>query len=197
MRILGGKRPKVAVLCSRSDCSQTCTHVLRAPGRSGASWQQGSATALGWIQHIQSCRIHQNLTGANRTWGKGTSQPCRRHFDSHDAANGPYIHLKAVPLLAQHLRGDVVGGPTQGLLALAIILHFGGQAKVTLGRDRETGAWEDPGRRMGRLRGRTAPRHLPIFTSMSSLRKRLPSLRSRWMTRWLCRYWQPRMICRR
>lgn len=45
--------------------------------------------------------------------------------------------------------------------------------------------------------GLGGPRHLPIFTSMSSLRKRLPSLRSRWMTRWLCRYWQPRMVWRR
>lgn len=63
----------------------------------------------------------------------------RRHFDSHDAADGPDVHLKAVPLLAQHLWGNVVGGPTQRLLALAIVLHFGGQAKVTWERQSMTG----------------------------------------------------------
>lgn len=60
-----------------------------------------------------------------------------RQFDSHDAANGPDVHLEAVSLLAQHLWGDVVGCPTQGLLALPIVLYLGGQAKVTW-RDRET-----------------------------------------------------------
>lgn len=133
------------MLCSRLDCRHTRTHALRAPGRSGASWQQGSAMAVCWIQHVQNYSIHQNLTEANRTWGTETSQSCRRHFDSHDAANGPYIHLKAVPLLAQHLWGNVVGGPTQGLLALTIVLHFGSQAKVTLGRDRKMGAMTGPG----------------------------------------------------
>lgn len=54
-----------------------------------------------------------------------------RKYDSHDAANRPDVHLKAVPLLAQHLWGNVVGCPTQGLLALPVILHLGGQAKVT------------------------------------------------------------------
>jgi len=37
---------------------------------------------------------------------------------------------------------------------------------------------------------------LPIFTSMSSLRNRFPSLRSRWITRLLCKYWQPWIVWR-
>lgn len=49
----------------------------------------------------------------------------------HDAADGPDVHFKAVPFLAQHFGGNVVWRPTQGLLPLPVILHPGGQAEVT------------------------------------------------------------------
>lgn len=49
---------------------------------------------------------------------------------SQYAAEGPDVHLVAVALLAQHLRCDVVGCPTQGLLPLAIKLNLSGQTKV-------------------------------------------------------------------
>ena len=48
-----------------------------------------------------------------------------------DAAQRPDVHLVAVALLAEHLRGDVVGGPAQGLLPLPVIVHLGGQTEVS------------------------------------------------------------------
>ena len=47
-----------------------------------------------------------------------------------DAADGPDVHLEAVPLLAQHLRRDVVGGTTKSPLPLAVRFHAGGETEV-------------------------------------------------------------------
>lgn len=47
-----------------------------------------------------------------------------------DAPERPDVHLEAVALLAEHLRGDVVGGSAQGLLPLAVKFNLGREAKV-------------------------------------------------------------------
>lgn len=105
-----------------------------------------------------------------------------------NAAQGPDVHLEAVALLAQHLGGDVVRRPAQRLLPLAVELDLGGQAEVTWedGDDRIKGPVTVAARGPNReeVTSRAAS---PILTSMSSLRNRFPSFRSRWMTRLLWR----------
>lgn len=50
---------------------------------------------------------------------------------SHDTAQGPDVRLTAVALLVEHLRGQVVGRPTDGLLPVPSRLQLGSQPKVS------------------------------------------------------------------
>lgn len=103
---------------------------------------QGVLLASGTLDTMRSFCSHQNLEEPKEQDHRDQLPApwlYKRNFDLRDAANGPDVHLKAVPLLAQHLWGNVVGGPTQGHLALAIILYLGGQAKVTWRRQGVTG----------------------------------------------------------
>lgn len=53
-----------------------------------------------------------------------------RESHSQYTPKGPNVHFIAVALFTKHLRGDVVGCATQGLLPLAIKLNSGRQTKV-------------------------------------------------------------------
>ena len=46
------------------------------------------------------------------------------------AAERPHVHLVRVALLVEHLGRDIVGRAAQGLLALALEVHLGGEAEV-------------------------------------------------------------------
>lgn len=96
---------------------------------------------------------HQQCVAMVTTHTETTCQPvtCRPTVrNSQDAAKGPDVHLKAVALLVEDLRSNVVGSATQGPtkdaasvvcatnpapphppLALSVMFHLGGQPKVT------------------------------------------------------------------
>ena len=73
-----------------------------------------------WVSKLNS--------GTLRIIQKSLDMNLRRfaHKESvEDAAQRPDVHLVAVALLAEHLGRDVVGGPAQRLLPLAVIVHLG------------------------------------------------------------------------
>lgn len=84
---------------------------------------------------IRLCLGHSALRSGLSTGDTSTRAPAeaggaRDSPNLHDAPDGPHVHLEAVPLLAQHLRGYVIRGPAQGLLPLSVIFDFGCQSEI-------------------------------------------------------------------